>query len=89
MIRLKPRSILFDRLSLYRYVAVLLLPVFIFSTYRAVMETHPFTWRTVFFWLANALLWVAVGRDTLEVVQMKREIRRSIREVVNRDDSVS
>jgi hypothetical protein len=89
MIRLRPHRTWFDRLSLYRYVALLLLPLFVSSTVRAITESHPFTWKTAVFWFANLLIWSAVIRDTWEVIKVKREIRRSIREVVNRDDPVS
>lgn len=82
MVKINRRT-LFDRLSLYRYVAFLLLPVFVMSTVRAFTETYPFTWRVIFFWVANVLLWVAVIRDTWSVVQVKREINRSMREVTS------
>jgi general stress protein CsbA len=80
------RKTLFDRLSLYRYVAILLLPVFVASTIRAFTETYPITWRVYFFWVANVLLWVAVVRDTWEVVKVRREIHKSLREAMDRGD---
>jgi hypothetical protein len=51
------------------------------STYRAVTTSYPFSWRVVFFWFANVLLWVAVGKDTWVVIQAKREINAAIREI--------
>lgn len=82
------RKTLFDRLSLYRYVAVLLLPVFVMSTFRAFTEEYPVTWRVYLFWVANILLWTAVIRDTMEVLKVRREIRKSIHGVISRDDTV-
>lgn len=87
--KLRLRSTWFDRLSLYRYVAFLLLPLFVSSTVRAVTEPYPFTWKTAVFWVANLLLWLAVIRDAWEVMQVRREIHRSINEVMGKGDSVS
>lgn len=77
---IKPNSTWFDRLSLYRYVAILLLPLFVISTYHALTETYPFSWQVVVFWVANVLIWTAVGRDTWEVFKVKREIHQAIRD---------
>lgn len=88
MIKTRSHRMWFDRLSMYRYVAFMLLPLFVLSTVRAISTDHPFTWKTSVFWAAYILLVSAVARDAWEVVKAKREIRQSMREVVSNDDSV-
>lgn len=85
----KPRSTWFDRLSLYRYVGIMLFPLFVHSTYRAFTVHYEFSWRVVIFWVADLLLYWALGRDAWEVFKAKREIRKAIREVVGDDDAVT
>jgi hypothetical protein len=86
-LKLPPRSIWFDRLSLYRYVAILLLPLFTRSVYRAVTESYPVTWVVPVFWAASVLFYTAIGRDLWQEWKTRREIHKSINEVVNRDES--
>lgn len=87
--RFRPKRTWFDRLSLYRYVAVLLLPLFVWSTHRAFTTSYPFTWRALLFWVANVLLWAAIIRDTWEVMQVRREIHKSIRDVTQGNEDSS
>jgi hypothetical protein len=84
----KPRSTWFDRLSLYRYVGILLSPLFVHSTYRALTESYPFSWRVIVFWAANILLFYALGKDAWQVFKAKREIREAINGVVEKDDPI-
>lgn len=83
-INLPPRRVWFDRLSLYRYVAVLLFPLFVTSLYRAFTESYPITWRVPVFWFAVVLYYTAIGKDLWEGWKVRREIRKSISEVVGR-----
>jgi hypothetical protein len=86
-IKFPPRSIWFDRLSLYRYVAVLLFPSFVFSLYRAFTEEYPITWRVPLFWFAVVLYYSAIGRDLWLTLRLRRQIRKSMTEIVNRDET--
>lgn len=87
MVKINRRT-LFDRLSLYRYVAIMILPLFIRSIYRALTETYPFTGWVFLFWLSCIMFFSAIFRDTWEVVKVRREIRKSINDVINGDDPV-
>lgn len=80
MVNLKPRATWYDRLALYRYVAILLLPLFVLSTYHALTTHYPFRWQVVVFWVANVLIWAAVLRDTWTVIQARWEIHMRIRD---------
>lgn len=88
MVRINRRT-LFDRLSLYRYVAILLLPLFIRSIYRALTETYPFTGWVVIFWLSCLLFFSAIIRDTWEVLKVRHQIHKSIREATRGNDAVT
>lgn len=81
-----PRSIWFDRLSLYRYVAILLFPLFLSSLIRAFSESYPITWRVPVFWLAVLLYYSAIIRDFWMAWKVRREIHKAMNEVANRDD---
>lgn len=84
---LPPRSTWFDRLSLYRYVAILLFPLFVRSVYRALTESYPITWAVPIFWLASILFFTAIGKDLWLGFQMRRQIRKAMREVTSGDET--
>lgn len=86
-IKIPPRSIWFDRLSLYRYVAILLFPLFVRSVYRALTESYPITWVVPIFWFASVLFFIAIGKDLWLGWKTRREIHKSINEVVNQDET--
>ncbi len=85
---LPPRSLWFDRLSLYRYVALLLFPLFVHSLVRAVTEDYAFTWRVVVFWIAVVLYYTAIIRDVWLMLRVRRQIHKSMNEAIKDSDSI-